>query len=83
MDWSFSFTLMNYGERWRKHRKAFHTHLGPTTVDQFQSVHMSNSRAFLKRLKDTPEDFMEHTRQCVSHWLLLYKELIGLAIVNL
>ncbi|KAJ8501721.1 hypothetical protein ONZ45_g12057 [Pleurotus djamor] len=61
--WHFNFAFMSYGPWWRRHRRLFHKYFHPNTVTQYQSIQTRESHAFLRRLFDTPDDFLHHIRQ--------------------
>ncbi|KAG6908985.1 hypothetical protein DXG01_002474 [Tephrocybe rancida] len=62
MGWNFSFATMSYSPWWRRHRKCFHEHFHFTATQKYQPVQLRESRALLRRLLDTPDDFLQHTR---------------------
>lgn len=55
--------FMPYGSRWRRHRRSLHDHFHPNIVQRYQPVQVTSARSFLRRLLETPERFMHHTRQ--------------------
>ncbi|KAH8103319.1 cytochrome P450 [Cristinia sonorae] len=66
MKFDWMFVLMPYGERWRRHRKTFKKYFGKRAADQYRIVHDEQSRALLRRLKDSPEQFFSHIRQATG-----------------
>lgn len=63
MDWSLA--IMPYGEEWRKVRRGFHQYFNSNVAPNYHTVHEEQSHDFLKRLRQTPEDFLDHIRQYV------------------
>jgi cytochrome P450 len=64
MRWpDLGFAFLPYGPWWRRHRRAFHGHFHPGVVDKYQPIQTKETRAFLRRLLVTPENFMHHIRQ--------------------
>ena len=63
MNWSMSMALMPYGPWWRRHRRLFHEYFHPNAVTKYQPIQRQEVQAFLRRLLDTPDDFLHHIRQ--------------------
>ena len=61
--WDFSFGFMPYGLSWRRHRRSFHSFLNVNAVSKYQPIHRREVHAFLRRLLDTPDNFLHHVRQ--------------------
>jgi cytochrome P450 len=55
--------LQRYGSWWRRHRKAFHQHFNGQVVAKYHPHQLNEAHAFLRRLLDTPENFLHHVRQ--------------------
>jgi len=53
---------MNYGERWRNTRRVFHRYFSPPTIGTAQPAIIDQTKKFLMKLHDSPEDFANHTR---------------------
>jgi len=54
--------LMRYGERWRRHRKMFYQKFQPSAVPAYYPIQTKQSRTLLRRLYDSPGDFITHFR---------------------
>jgi cytochrome P450 len=63
MGWDWILTSMNYGERWRKRRRAFHQFFNINQVHQYRPAQLREARALLPRLLESPERFAHHLRQ--------------------
>ena len=63
MKWDFSIGLQPYGIWWRRHRKAFHQYFTIDAVSKYQPIQRREVHAFLRRLLDTPDNFLHHVRQ--------------------
>ena len=63
MEWDFSIGLLPYGEGWRSHRKSFHRFFNINTVSKYQPIQRRDVRVLLRRLLDTPDNFLHHVRQ--------------------
>ncbi len=73
--------MMNYGEQWKRHRKLFHQHFNQNAVDKYQHIQMRESRALLRRIRASPDKFMDHIRMCVfSFYALLATTFMSLTI---
>ncbi|KAF8513892.1 cytochrome P450 [Gautieria morchelliformis] len=59
-DWSFS--LMRYGNKWRRLRKMFHQKFHLTAATAYTSVQAEHTQELLHRLHESPEDFLQHFR---------------------
>ena len=63
MRWDWSFGLMPYGEAWRAHRREFHQFFNQRIIPQYQPIQLKQTRAFLRRALDSPNDVGQHVRQ--------------------
>jgi hypothetical protein len=63
MDLGISMSRMPYGLWWRKHRKTFHEYFQRNAVNKYQPIQRQETRAFLRRLLITPDNFFHHIRQ--------------------
>ncbi|KAF5353955.1 hypothetical protein D9756_007034 [Leucocoprinus leucothites] len=70
MEWTWNFALMPYGTVWRRHRRVFHDHFHPNIVHKYHDIQVSKTRAFLRRLLKTPDDFMLHVRHAFASTIL-------------
>ncbi|THH14926.1 hypothetical protein EW146_g5474 [Bondarzewia mesenterica] len=68
LGWSLGF--VPYGQRWRDMRKAFHQYFHPTATLQYHPIEERATVELLKRLLDTPEDFIEHLRHMTGRIIL-------------
>ena len=50
------FILMNYGDQWRLHRRAFHQSFNENAVKQFQPVQLKSARKLLAALLHAPHE---------------------------
>ena len=63
MGWDFNFGLLPYGVSWRRHRRSFHQHFNINAVSKYLPIQRREVHTFLRRLLDTPDDFLHHIRQ--------------------
>ena len=63
--WYWATTGIPYGKEWRTHRRLFHAQFHSQTVKQWRPIETKATHKFLRRLLDTPGDFMHHIRQSV------------------
>ncbi|KDQ54011.1 hypothetical protein JAAARDRAFT_113130, partial [Jaapia argillacea MUCL 33604] len=70
MKWDRVFSLMRYGPQWREYRRVFHQHFNQLAVHKYQDVQARESRAFLRRLLEKPEDFYDHIRLAFTATIL-------------
>ena len=61
--WDFDLGLLSYGALWRRHRKTFHQHFDIDTLSKYMPIQRREVHALLRRLLDTPENFLHHIRQ--------------------
>ena len=52
--------LMNYGLRWRQHRRAMHTTMAPDALSQYEAAQAGAARTFLRTLLRDPQDLASH-----------------------
>ncbi|RPD62673.1 CyP450 monooxygenase [Lentinus tigrinus ALCF2SS1-7] len=57
-----NFTLMPYGQRWRRHRRAFWQHFLPASSLRYVPLQERSARLFLRKLLDDPSRLCEHIR---------------------
>lgn len=60
MGCSWAFSLMPYGDAWRKNRKLFHRFFNITAVKQYDEKIYEAMNVFLNRLSESPERFLKH-----------------------
>ncbi|KAI0714200.1 cytochrome P450 [Cerioporus squamosus] len=53
-DWLF--VLMNYGQEWRQHRRAFHQQMSADIITRYEPIQLKASRRLLKDLLRAPKD---------------------------
>ncbi|KAF4580656.1 hypothetical protein EYR40_003054 [Pleurotus pulmonarius] len=64
MGWSWLFAVMEYGKSWKQHRTLFQREFHPNVATPlFQPQVTKHTRGLLKRLLQSPDDFMHH----ISH----------------
>ena len=63
MDFTWNMAFHRYGSQWRNHRRAFHDYFHPNVIHKYHSTQIVTTRAFLRRLLKSPDDFMLHIRQ--------------------
>jgi hypothetical protein len=63
MKWDFNFGLLPYGLWWRRHRRSFHNFFDIKAVSKYETIQRREVHAFLRRLLDTPDNFLHHVRQ--------------------
>ena len=63
MRWDFNIAIQPYGMEWRRHRKSFHHFFNIDAVSKYLPIQRREVRAFLRRLLDTPDNFLHHIRQ--------------------
>lgn len=69
MGWDQIVTLCGYNDRFRNIRRLMHKTLGgrgqTDKVRQYHELEETETKRFLARLLETPEDFVEHVRTYV------------------
>ncbi|KAJ7109594.1 cytochrome P450 [Mycena crocata] len=63
MGWDFNFSLMKYGDEWRTHRRLFNEAFTVKASQKYEPQEEAVTRTLLKRLLQTPDDFIDHFRQ--------------------
>ncbi|KAF8523771.1 cytochrome P450, partial [Hysterangium stoloniferum] len=59
---SWMLPLMPYGERWRRHRHAFHQKFNSTMLSQYTAVQTKHSRNLLYQLRNSSDDWVSLIR---------------------
>ncbi|KAF5327469.1 hypothetical protein D9619_004649 [Psilocybe cf. subviscida] len=62
MGCDYNFGLMPYGPWWRRHRRLFIEHFNESVLWKYLPLQAKETRAFLNRLLQSPEKFMDHIR---------------------
>ncbi|KAF5354009.1 hypothetical protein D9756_007056 [Leucocoprinus leucothites] len=70
MNWTWNMAFMPYGTWWRRHRRTFHDHFHPNIVHKYYSLQVQTTRAFLRRLSMSPNDFMLHVRHAFTSTIM-------------
>lgn len=65
MGWKFAFSFLPNNEIWRSRRHRFHQEFNPKAALRFRPQQLKSTYELLRRLLDTPEDWMQHLRQYV------------------
>ena len=63
MKWDASIGFLPYGAWWRRHRRSFHQYFNISVVSKYLPIQRREVHAFLRRLLDTPDDFLHHIEQ--------------------
>jgi cytochrome P450 len=63
MGWDFNLGFLPYGVLWRRYRRSFHQYFNIHAVSTYLPIQRREVHAFLRRLLDTPEDFLHHIQQ--------------------
>ena len=63
MKWDFNIAILPYGVSWRRHSRSFHQFFNNNVVSKYQPIQSREVHAFLRRLLDTPDNFLHHIRQ--------------------
>jgi len=70
MGWNFNFGFMQYGDRWRKHRRIMHEAFHPTAALQFRPQLLRAARHLLGRFLDKPEDILGNLRHMAGETIM-------------
>jgi cytochrome P450 len=57
---------MKYAEPWKEHRKMFQQHFHPLNTESYQPKEQEYVHKLLKRLHESPDNFLGHIRQYVQ-----------------
>ncbi|KAM5541819.1 hypothetical protein V8D89_004548 [Ganoderma adspersum] len=60
LDWLSA--LINYGPRWRQHRRAIHPVMTPDAITLYEAVQLASARNFLRIILHSPQDLASHIR---------------------
>ena len=63
MRWDFNFGVLPYGLLWRRQRRSFHNFFHINAVSKYMPIQRREVHAFLRRLLNTPDNFLHHIRQ--------------------
>ncbi|CAA7268859.1 unnamed protein product [Cyclocybe aegerita] len=67
--WDFNFAFMDYGDRWRQHRKLMHQSFHPTAVEHFHPQQLRSARNLIQKLA-TKDDILSELRQMAGETIM-------------
>lgn len=70
MGWNFNFGFMQYGDRWRKHRRIMHQTFHPSAARQFRPHSLKASRNLIRRFLDNPDDIIGNLRHMAGETIM-------------
>ncbi|KAJ3486355.1 hypothetical protein NLJ89_g11818 [Agrocybe chaxingu] len=70
MGWNFNFGFMQYGERWRRHRRLMHHAFHPSAALRFRPHTMRAARNLLNSFLDNPNDVLGNLRQMAGETIM-------------
>ncbi|KAG7087458.1 hypothetical protein E1B28_013424 [Marasmius oreades] len=62
MRWNWMFSLMEYSDQWRLHRKTFHQSFHPRSLSEYHDIQRRRTAQLVKKLLTSPNDFFQHVR---------------------
>lgn len=62
MGWDWGFSLMPYGDWWRRHRRGFYKYFNSDSSDKYKDDQEQQLLKFLRALLVCPQDFMNLVR---------------------
>ncbi|THH13309.1 hypothetical protein EW146_g6885 [Bondarzewia mesenterica] len=68
LDWGMP--VLPYGQTWRKQRKAFEHYSNSSASLNYRDIQEKGVQDLLRRLSETPQDFMEHIRHMSGQTIL-------------
>ncbi|KAF8874760.1 cytochrome P450 [Infundibulicybe gibba] len=80
MKFNVFFPFMRYGVRWRRHRRLFHEHFRSNAVSKYHPVQSYETRVFLRRLLQSPENLREHIRHAFG--AIIMKIIYGIKVTE-
>ncbi|KAG0695266.1 cytochrome P450 [Suillus ampliporus] len=57
-----SIAFVSFGERFRRMRRALHTHLQPKAAEAYQPLQMSHAKSTVLNILDDPYNFLNHVK---------------------
>ncbi|KAF8954906.1 cytochrome P450 [Flammula alnicola] len=70
MGWDFNFGFMDYGDRWRRHRRLMHHSFHPSAARKFLPHELKSARSLVRRLLDDPDDLLGNLRHLSGEAIL-------------
>jgi cytochrome P450 len=68
--WQNALVLLQYGDRFRRHRKYFHRYIGISAVTKLQPIQITHTRTFLRSILQSPDDLAKHIRHTAGSIIL-------------
>ncbi|KAL0954893.1 hypothetical protein HGRIS_003826 [Hohenbuehelia grisea] len=78
MGWDFCFAFREADSVWKEQRKLFYEYFRPDRARQYSDAQRTETHAFLRRLLNSPQDFLEHTHHLFGS--ALTKLVYGIAV---
>ncbi|KAJ7625701.1 cytochrome P450 [Roridomyces roridus] len=72
MGWDFNIAFMRYGDEWRIHRRIFNQAFNLKASKKYEPHELLASRKLLKRLLDTPDEFLGLFRQMAGELIISF-----------
>ncbi|EPT03915.1 hypothetical protein FOMPIDRAFT_1028250 [Fomitopsis schrenkii] len=66
MGWSWLFSTIPYGARWKQHRTLFHQYFNTTTAPNYHPVQYKETCVMLHNLLTTPDNLAYHIRRTAA-----------------
>ncbi|THU81062.1 cytochrome P450 [Dendrothele bispora CBS 962.96] len=70
MGWDWVLGMMAYGDEWRAIRRLFNQEFHQTAAARFQPRELKRTHILLRRILDSPDDFLDHIRYLVGSSIL-------------
>ncbi|KAI8994065.1 cytochrome P450 [Trametes punicea] len=70
--WEWLMTMMNYGTRWRRHRRALHQYFNPNALLPYRAMQELEARRLALRVVKDSEHFLEHIRRMLASSIMRY-----------
>ncbi|EMD36534.1 hypothetical protein CERSUDRAFT_66107 [Gelatoporia subvermispora B] len=66
MGYGWSFVIMRYGTRWRRHRRMMHQYFNASQVENYKPHQLKEIRHLLGKLHEDPKSYLEHVRNSMG-----------------
>ncbi|KAJ7688010.1 cytochrome P450 [Mycena rosella] len=70
MGWDDDFGFMKYGNRWRMHRRLFHSVFNNEAVQLFRPTELTATHGLLRRILHDPDAVMDHLRHMAGEIIM-------------
>ncbi|KIJ40995.1 hypothetical protein M422DRAFT_172679 [Sphaerobolus stellatus SS14] len=71
MGWDWNLGVMRYTERYKEHRRLFHSYFSPSATTRYHTILRKEAQIFVKVLVEKPDDFQHQLKHMAARAIML------------